>query len=221
MITRAVYRANGNPGYVETDTAQPTSSRSPCPTAPPTSLKPKQITDGEFDERDIAWAPDGSKIYFTSTRVAEPYYDPSDSDLYSVPATGGSITKVASIDGTIDDVSVSPDGKRLAFIGTLRGTPVRSYSQPDLWVVDAVPGATPKNLTAAYDFDVSGGIGGDQAAPRGRNGTADRLVDGRLVADRRLRRARQREPEARHDRDRQDRSAHRRPAGDRRLQRDA
>ena len=44
---------------------------------------------------------------------------------------------------------------------------MRSYSQPDLWVVDATPGSAPKNLTATYDFDVSGGIGGDQSAPRG------------------------------------------------------
>jgi dipeptidyl aminopeptidase/acylaminoacyl peptidase len=170
VITSAVYRANGNPGYVDTE------KRSHIFTIAVAGLatdkpQPRQITDGEFDERDIAWAPDGSTIYFTSTRVHEPYYNPSDSDLYSVPATGGAIAKVASIDGTINDVSVSPDGKRLAFIGTLSGTPVRSYSQPDLFVVDAAPGAAPKNLTAGYDFDVSGGIGGDQSAPRGRNAT--------------------------------------------------
>src|SRR5262249_7611978 len=40
-----------------------------------------------------------------------------------------------------------------------------------LWVVDAAPGSTPKNLTAAYDFDVNSGIGGDQSAPRGQNPT--------------------------------------------------
>ena len=29
------------------------------------------------------------------------------------------------------------------------------------------PGSTPRNLTAAYDFDIGGGVGGDQAPPRG------------------------------------------------------
>ena len=77
--------------------------------------------------------------------------------------------KVASIEGGISSVSVSPDGARLAFVGELRGKPIRSYSQADLWITDAAPGGTPKNLTAAYDFDISGGIGGDQAAPRGQN----------------------------------------------------
>ena len=86
-----------------------------------------------------------------------------------VPAAGGAIRKVASIEGSIGNLSVSPDGKRIAFVGTVRGKPIRSYSQPDLWVTDATPGSTPKNLTAGYDYDISGGIGGDQAAPRGQN----------------------------------------------------
>jgi dipeptidyl aminopeptidase/acylaminoacyl peptidase len=168
VITRAVYRANGNPGYVDAERhthiftiAAPASSTD--------RPQPTQITEGPYDERDVVWAPDGSRLYFTSTRVPEAYYFPSDSDLYSVPVAGGEITKVASIDGTISDVAPSPDGKRLAFVGTLHGNPVRSYSQSDLWVVDATPGSTPKNLTDRYDFAISGGIGGDQAAPRGGN----------------------------------------------------
>jgi dipeptidyl aminopeptidase/acylaminoacyl peptidase len=168
VITRAVYRANGNPGYVDSEqhahifTIAVSGNAADKP-------QPKQITDGEFDERGIEWAPDGSKIYFTSTRVAEPYYQPTGSDLFSVPVAGGPITKVASIDGTIGDVSVAPDGRRIAFVGTLHGNPVRSYSQPDLFVTDVTPGSTPKNLTSAYDFDINGGIGGDQSAPRGQN----------------------------------------------------
>jgi len=43
----------------------------------------------------------------------------------------------------------------------------RSYSQPDLFITSLQPGSTPKNLTANYDYDISGGIGGDQAPPRG------------------------------------------------------
>ena len=46
-----------------------------------------------------------------------------------------------------------------------------SYSQSDLFVVDAAPGSTPRNLTTACDYDVNDGIGGDQATPRGQNPT--------------------------------------------------
>jgi dipeptidyl aminopeptidase/acylaminoacyl peptidase len=171
VVTRAVYRENGTPGYVDHNhhahifavavaEAAGVADRRP---------QPKQLTDGEFDERGIQWSPDAATIYFLSTRVAEPYYDESGDELYAVPAAGGPITKIAAIEGGISNVSVSPDGKRLAFIGELRGKPIRSYSQPDLWVVDAAPNSTPKNLTEKYDYDVASGIGGDQAAPRGGN----------------------------------------------------
>jgi dipeptidyl aminopeptidase/acylaminoacyl peptidase len=168
VITRAVYRANGNPSYVDNDRH---SHIFTIPVSDGASEKPqpKQITDGEFDEGGAVWAPDSSTIYFVSTRVAEPYYDESDAELFSVPAAGGAITKIAAIDGGINNLSVSPDGTRIAFVGTLRGKPIRSYSQPDLWLTAATPNSTPKNLTADYDFDIAGGIGGDQSAPRGQN----------------------------------------------------
>ena len=165
VITRAVYRSNGNPTYVESTRHTHIFT---VPSAPADTAQIRQITNGEYDEREIEWAPDGSRLYFVSTRVPEAYFEPSDSDLYSVPAGGGEITKVASIDGVIGDPRVSPDGRRIAFVGTPHGDPVRSYSQSDLFVVETVPGSTPKNLTATYDFDIGGGIGGDQAAPRGQ-----------------------------------------------------
>ena len=165
VVTRAVYRANGNPTYTDPDrhahiwtVAVGGSGEKPAPA---------QITTGEFDERGAQWAPDGSSIYFVSDRVAESYYNGPDSDLYRVPARGGEIARVASIDGGIGTFALSPDGRRVAFVGAFRGEPVRSYSQPDLWIADTTGSAAPKNLTAAYDFDVNGGIGGDQSAPRG------------------------------------------------------
>jgi dipeptidyl aminopeptidase/acylaminoacyl peptidase len=165
VVSRAVYRANGNPTYVDADRhahiwvvgVEDSAERQ----------TPRQVTAGEFDERSVQWAPDGSALYFTSDRRLESYYQPSDADLYRVPVSGGEITRVASIDGPIGSISIAPDGKRIAFVGSVNGAPVRSYSQPDLWVVDAAPGSTPRNLTASYDFDVNGGIGGDQAPPRG------------------------------------------------------
>jgi dipeptidyl aminopeptidase/acylaminoacyl peptidase len=168
LVTRAVYRANGNPGYADNDHHSHIFTI-PVSNTAPEKPQPKQITDGEFDEGGAAWAPDNSKIYFVSTRVTEPYYDESDAELFSVPAAGGAITKIAGIDGGINNLSVSPDGTRIAFVGTLRGKPIRSYSQPDLWLTAATPNSTPKNLTADYDFDIAGGIGGDQSAPRGGN----------------------------------------------------
>ena len=167
VITRAEYRQNGA-GYE--DPARPSHIWTvEVPPVPSTAQKPRQITMGEFSESDTTWSRDGQKIYFVSDRVKESYYAPPDSDLYVVAASGGDLTKVASIDGPIGAISLSPDGTRMAFIGEINagaGVIQRSYSQPDLFVTRVEPGSTPRNLTTGYDFDIGGGVGGDQAPPR-------------------------------------------------------
>jgi len=164
VITRAVYRANGNPTYVDADRHAHIWTIGVNDRGE--KAEAKQLTSGDFDERGVQWSPDGASLYFVSDRVAESYYGPGDTDIYKVAASGGEIAKVVSIDGQIATFSLSPDGKRIAFVGS-SSQPVRSYSQPDLWVTDNTPGSTARNLTANYDFDIMGGIGGDQAAPRG------------------------------------------------------
>jgi dipeptidyl aminopeptidase/acylaminoacyl peptidase len=182
VITKAVYRLNDagyidpkHPSHIWTQTV-PTSAESPA--------KPKQLTSGEFNEAGPVWAPDGSRIYFVSTRNREPYYQIRQSELYSVPAGGGQITKVAGIEGSISNPSVSKDGKRITFHGFL-GQPVRSYRPPHLFVAASAPGAPPRDLTASYGYDVGAGLAGDQHPPRGAGGSAPVWsADGKTVIDR-------------------------------------
>ncbi len=177
IITQARYRSNGS-GYLDpTRNTQAWRVDTDAEDA-----KPKQLTSAEFDVENLLWSPDGSRIYFTSTQTLEPYYDFPDSDLFSVPRDGGDVAKVASIDGEIDRLAISPDGQWIAFEGT-EGKPVRSYDQPDLFVTSSASGSTPRNLTTAYDYDVFAGLAGDQHPPRG--GYASLPVwspDGRSIA---------------------------------------
>jgi dipeptidyl aminopeptidase/acylaminoacyl peptidase len=167
VITEAVYRANGVPGFGYVDRDRPAQIWTADVTATDKGpATPKRITSGAAAAVAFSWSSDGSRILFVSDRRPEPYYLPPDSDLYSVPRDGGEPSTLVSIDGNIGPYALSPDGKRLAFVATLAGSPERSYSQPDLFVVD-LPTGSPRNLTAAYDFDINGGIGGDQRAPRG------------------------------------------------------
>ena len=53
-----------------------------------------------------------------------------------------------------------------AFRRATRSVP---YDVPDLFVADADGKGTPRNLTERYDYDIGGGVGGDQAAPRARD----------------------------------------------------
>jgi dipeptidyl aminopeptidase/acylaminoacyl peptidase len=167
VISEAVYRANGVPGSGYVDRDRPSHIWTVAVTSTGSPAAPRQLTSGEFSENGHQWSPDGSKVYFVSDRRRESYYAARDSDLYAVPAGGGEPAPVVSIDGTIGAYAPSPDGKRMAFVGTLAGAPERSYSQPDLWVVD-LPGGAPRNLTDKFDYDVNGSIGGDQRAPRGQ-----------------------------------------------------
>jgi Tol biopolymer transport system component len=173
VITRTRYRSNDS-GYI--DPERPSHIWVvDVPETLNVPVKARPVTSGEFTESDLAWSPDSSKIYFTSDRRKEPEFLPRDSDLYVTSALGGGIIKVASIDGNISDLAVSPDGHRIAFIGELNsgeGIPDRSYSQPDLFVSASEPGSSPRNLTLKFDRDIGGGVGGDQAPPPASGGSA-------------------------------------------------
>lgn len=168
VITRAQYRENGE-GYVDPD--RPTHLWVvDVPRVAAGPQKSRALTTGEFSESDTIWSPDGGKIYFTSDRQKEPYYEPPQGAIYVVNATGGAMRKVTAIDGPVYQISVSPNGRRLAFVGGIdsgEGVVQRSYSEPDLFVAETAPGSTPKNLTVQYDFDIAGSVQGDQAPPRG------------------------------------------------------
>ncbi len=182
LITRAVYR-NNDAGYLEAKRHRHIWVVD-VPAAPDQHVKPTALTTGNFDEGEPLWTADGSRIYFTTTHVEEPYYELPTTDIYSVPSAGGAVQKLATIPMGIGDLAISPDNRRLAFHGAVT-QPIRSYSQPDLWVMDLAPTAAPRNLTADYDFDMGSGVGGDNAAPRGGGGgpTLHWSPDGRSLFD--------------------------------------
>ncbi len=168
VVTRAVYRLN-DVGYLDFSRRDHVWTIA-FPADPQNLPKPKQLTSGNFEEDEMVWAADGSKIYFTSDRNLEPYYEMPSNVVYSVPAGGGEPAEVARIDGAAFEIAVSKDGSQLAFMGQ-DAKPVQSYKKQDLWVMDLKAGAKPRKLTANYDWDIDGGILGDQEPPRGGAGT--------------------------------------------------
>ncbi len=180
VITRATYRFNG-PGYLNPKVKTHVWTMA-VSNAPGEAPKPKQITKGNFDEGNISWSPDGKRIYLTANRALEPYYEPPRADLYSIAPDGSDEKKIFGFDGQLRGYSFSEDGKRIAFSGSMTRKPIQSYTQPDLFMADNVIGATVNNLTADYDFDIGGGLTGDQRAPRGGSpGGAIWSKDGRYI----------------------------------------
>ena len=177
VITRAVYRANGAGWLDPTHPAHIWTIE--IPSGVGASPEPKQITSGRYSEGGPQWSRDGNRIYFIANRVDEPYYNPPDSNLYSIPAAGGELQTVIDIDGPVGGAAASPDGARFAFAGFLNPGRVQSHTMSRLFVF---ANGKPVNLTPNAEFEVGSGIIGDQHAPRG--GSPEPLVwtpDGRAV----------------------------------------
>ena len=181
VVTRAVYRSDDE-GYLDPKhpehlwiVAAPHSAEE--------KVQPKQITFGRFNEGNPLWAKDGSKIYFTSLHVDEPYYDLPKTELYSIPGNGGEATRITTFDMDVGELSLKPDGKQIAFVAAT-AQPVNSYTQPDLWVCDLAPEAKPRNLTATFDYDLGSGVFGDNAPPRAGGGNVPVwTADGKSLID--------------------------------------
>jgi dipeptidyl aminopeptidase/acylaminoacyl peptidase len=181
VISRAVYRSNDE-GFLDPKEHEHIWVLD-VPTSFDDAPKPVQLTSGDYTEHEIRWTSDGSRIYFVTSHVDEPYYETPSSEIYAISSTGGTPEKLTTIAMGIDDLTLSPDGRRVAFHGSIT-QPVRSYTQPDLWVMDLTPNAQPRSLTADYDYDVGDAVFGDNAAPRGGNGTTLHWSpDGRALYD--------------------------------------
>ncbi|MFL6374510.1 MAG: S9 family peptidase [Pyrinomonadaceae bacterium] len=169
VITRAGYRSNGA-GYLDF-THSGHIWVVGAPRSPEEKVTPRQLTSGTFNEGGTVWAPDSSRIYYTTNRNPEPYYELGTTEVWSVSPAGGQptmLTKVTTMG--FGGLSISPDGKRFALLGS-PNEPVRSYAKTDLWMLDNAPNAQPKDLTAGSEMEFGGGgIGGDQSPPRGGGG---------------------------------------------------
>jgi dipeptidyl aminopeptidase/acylaminoacyl peptidase len=191
IITRAMYRDNDE-GYLDFKRHEHIWVVE-VPNASDESAKPLQLTRGDYDEEGMVWTHDGSRIYFLTSHIDEPYYETGSTDIYSISSPsissssisspGGAPEKLTTVPMDIYSFSISPDDRRVAFHGSVT-QPVRSYSQPDLWIMDLAANAQPRNLTANYDFDMGSAVFGDNAAPRGGSGSSLYWSpDGRSIFD--------------------------------------
>ncbi len=122
-----------------------------------------QLTDGDWDDTEPAWSPDGAQIAFVSYREAD-RDAVSRSDLWIVPAAGGAARKLTRSDGEASAPAFSPDGKTIAFFGHDEGSAWAATTR--VWTVAADGGAPPVCLTRALDRQVtSGGTLHDQTIP--------------------------------------------------------
>ncbi len=118
------------------------------------SGEPTQLTEGDmYDELDPRWSPDGERIVFHSNRAEEPDLDPDAVDIFLMPAAGGDLRRIDTPVGEKEMPVFSPDGCWLAYLG--REGRGEWWKQTSLWIVPVDGSDEARNLTEAFDVQVS------------------------------------------------------------------
>jgi dipeptidyl aminopeptidase/acylaminoacyl peptidase len=114
---------------------------------------PRQLTRGDFDVMHPAWSPDGRRIAFAADPGPDTTISPR-TRIFSVgtEADRPRLRELVALAGDADRPAFSPDGSRLAFIGTDVEDPPDELP-PTLWVMD-LPAGKPRDLTAHLDRPV-------------------------------------------------------------------
>ena len=124
----------------------------------------KQLTGHPiYDEKEPTFSLDGKLIAFLSNHSEDPDRDYERVDVFVMPSQGGSQKKIITPAGDKEKLSFSPDGKWIAYVG--QEGEHQDYKNYGVWVVP-IDGSIPaRNLTAAYDLNVSPSTINDMGEP--------------------------------------------------------
>lgn len=115
-----------------------------------TSGQAQQITDGDYDDHDIAWSPDGKFLAFISNRSADPDERPYiDEDVWVVSATGGTPRKLPAPIGTKS--SLAWHAEQIAYLASDDREDPWVPRHTRLWVVAADGTSAARCLTQTLD----------------------------------------------------------------------
>ena len=108
----------------------------------------KQITDGQdWNDTDPQWSPDGARIAFVSDRTGKAYDEGHNTDVWTIGATGGALTKISDHEFEDEEPRWSTDGKSILFAGK---TKRRQF--PKLYLATSSGGAA--SVQVVNDFDL-------------------------------------------------------------------
>jgi len=108
----------------------------------------KQLTAGQdWNDTDPQWSPDGTKIAFVSDRTGQAYESSRNTDVWVISAGGGPLTKISDHQESDHTPRWSPDGKSIAFVGSLE-----EGDHPKIWLAPSTGGAA--SVLAANDLDL-------------------------------------------------------------------
>jgi len=115
---------------------------------------PRQLTSGDFNHAGpLSWNRDGASILFSANREDGWQLESGESDIFSVSVGDGALTQLTDKDGGEHAPTMSPDGRRIAYVyDDNRKIPYRNR----ILHIMAPDGSGDQALTADLDSSVSG-----------------------------------------------------------------
>src|SRR4051812_33033540 len=112
----------------------------------------RQLTEGNFnDDGPLSFTPDGKRIYFSANRAADWELNPQNSEIFAVDVETQALAPATSRAGPDNSPVVSPDGKRIAWLGY--DDRYQGYQVTHLYVMD-IAGGNPRVVTGNFDRDI-------------------------------------------------------------------
>lgn len=109
--------------------------------------RPRKVTDGDWDDAQPCWSPDGKQMAFISNRDRDPDWDLM-WDIWVAPARGGKARRLSALEGGASEPQWSPDGRWIAYVGS--PTERMSVMDDAVWVQPARGGGA-RCLTESLD----------------------------------------------------------------------
>ncbi len=145
VIDRVIYRIDGggyvDPGYTHVFIVSAEGGAA------------RQITHGKHNfNGQPAWSANGKSVIVSANLSDDWEYQPVESDLYRVAISDGAMTRLTERKGPDHSAMLSPDGRRLAWLGfDDRRHP---YQASRLYIGD-VDAGNAHSLTDGFDFSIS------------------------------------------------------------------
>ena len=122
-------------------------------TIPSEGGTPRKITSGNYNHRgSLSFSPEGNYIYFSANRIKDWEYKFRNSEVYKVDTNTKKITVLTSQNGPDYSPKVSPNGKKIAFLGYK--DKVQTHQNTELRIMDS-DGKNVKVISKNFDNSIS------------------------------------------------------------------